>query len=129
VPNEITLLLTNLPHGYHRDYQLLKEILFPAIDTLHALLEITLFMLQHIRVNRNILQDTKYDYLFTVEEVNRKVLSGVPFRDAYKQVGARVAEGAFVPHKETAHTHKGSIGNLCNVEIRAKLDALLALFD
>jgi argininosuccinate lyase len=129
VPNEIALLLTNLPHGYHRDYQLLKEILFPAIDTLHALLEITLFMLQHIRVNRNILQDTKYDYLFTVEEVNRKVLSGVPFRDAYKQVGARVAEGAFVPHKEAAHTHKGSIGNLCNAEIRAKLDALLALFD
>jgi argininosuccinate lyase len=129
VPNEIALLLTNLPHGYHRDYQLLKEILFPAIDTLHALLDITLFMLQHIRVNRNILQDTKYDYLFTVEEVNKKVLAGAPFRDAYRQVGAAVADGSFVPHKAVAHTHKGSVGNLCNTEIRTKLEALLALFE
>ena len=129
VPNEIALLLANLPHGYHRDYQLLKEILFPAIDTLHALLDITLFMLRHIRVNENILHDAQYDYLFTVEEVNKKVLAGVPFRDAYKQVGAQVAAGAFVPDKAVAHTHKGSIGNLCTAAIRAKLDALLTLFD
>ncbi|MDR2448515.1 MAG: argininosuccinate lyase [Prevotellaceae bacterium] len=129
VPNEIALLLTNLPHGYHRDCQLLKEILFPAVDTLHALLDITLFMLKHIRVNGDILHDTKYDCLFTVEEVNKKVLAGVPFRDAYRQVGAQVADGTFVPHREVAHTHKGSIGNLCTAEIRAKLDALLALFD
>jgi argininosuccinate lyase len=129
VPNEIALLLTNLPHGYHRDYQLLKEILFPAIDTLHAMLDIALFMLKHIRVNENILHDTKYDYLFTVEDVNKKVLAGAPFRDAYKQVGESVAKGTFVPHREVAHTHKGSIGNLCNAEIRAKLDALLAVFN
>jgi argininosuccinate lyase len=129
IPNEISLLLTNLPHGYHRDYQLLKEILFPAIDTLHALLDITLFMLKHIRVNKNIIHDAKYDYLFTVEEVNKKVLAGAPFRDAYKQVGESVAKGSFVPHRKVAHTHKGSIGNLCTADIRAKLDALLALFD
>jgi argininosuccinate lyase len=129
VPNEIALLLANLPHGYHRDYQLLKEILFPAIDTLHTLLDTTLFMLKHIRVNGNILHETKYDYLFTVEEVNRKVLAGVPFRDAYRQVGESVARGTFVPHRVVAHTHKGSIGNLCTAGIRAKLDALLALFD
>ncbi|MDR3184382.1 MAG: argininosuccinate lyase [Prevotellaceae bacterium] len=129
VPNEIALLLANLPHGYHRDYQLLKEIIFPAIDTLHALLDISLFMLKHIRVNRDILRDTKYDCLFTVEEVNKRALAGEPFRDAYRRVGASVANGTFVPHRELAHTHKGSIGNLCNAEIRAKLDALLALFD
>jgi argininosuccinate lyase len=128
VPNEITLLLTNQPHGYHRDYQLLKEILFPAIDTLYALLDITVFMLKNIRVNDHILQDKKYDYLFTVEEVNKKVLAGEPFREAYKKVGQSVTEGTFVPHKAVAHTHKGSIGNLCNAEIRAKLDALLTRF-
>jgi argininosuccinate lyase len=129
VPNEIALLLANLPHGYHRDYQLLKEILFPAIDTLHVLLDITLFMLKHIRINKHILHDAKYDYLFTVEEVNKRVLAGEPFRDAYKYVGERVAKGAFVPQKEVVHTHQGSIGNLCNAEIRAKLDALLPLFE
>jgi argininosuccinate lyase len=128
VPNEIALLAANLPHGYHRDCQLLKEILFPAIDTLHAMLDVTVFMLENITVNRHILQDAKYDCLFTVEEVNRRVLAGEPFREAYKSVGRLVAENKFVPGKTIAHTHKGSIGNLCTAEIRAKLDALLTGF-
>ncbi|MDR3133518.1 MAG: argininosuccinate lyase [Prevotellaceae bacterium] len=128
VPNEIALLLANLPHGYHRDGQLLKEILFPAIDTLHAMLDITAFMLQNISVNKHILEEAKYDYLFTVEEVNRRVLSGEPFREAYKTVGQQVAENKFTPRKTVTHTHKGSIGNLCTAEIRAKMEALLAMF-
>jgi argininosuccinate lyase len=128
IPNEISLLLTNLPQGYHRDYQLLKEILFPAVDTLHDMLEITIYMLQNIRVNCRILDDAKYDYLFTVEEVNRRVLAGEPFREAYKNVGQEVLHHHFVPDKTVQHTHKGSIGNLCNAEIKKKLDALLQLF-
>jgi argininosuccinate lyase len=129
VPNEITLLLTNQPHGYHRDYQLLKEILFPAIDTLHALLDVTVFMLENITVNKHILEDAKYDCLFTVEEVNRRVLAGEPFREAYKSVGQLVAENKFTPDKTVAHTHKGSIGNLCTAEIRAKLDEVIMNYE
>ncbi|MDR2361116.1 MAG: argininosuccinate lyase [Prevotellaceae bacterium] len=125
VPNEIALLLANLPHGYHRDCQLLKEILFPAVDTLRDLLDVTYLMLQHITVNRHILADAKYDNLFTVEEVNRRVLAGEPFREAYRQVGQQVADGKFMPDKAVVHTHKGSIGNLCTKEIKEKLEACL----
>jgi argininosuccinate lyase len=129
VPNEITLMLTNLPHGYHRDFQLLKEILFPALDTLHVVLDITVFMLENITVNRHILQDARYDCLFTVEEVNRRVLAGEPFREAYKNVGRLVAEGKFTPNKTMAHTHKGSIGNLCTAEICAKLNEVIRHYE
>lgn len=122
LPNEITLMTTNLPHGYHRDYQLLKEILFPAIETLHRLLQMTRFMLEQIEVNREILDDSKYDYLFTVEEVNQRVLRGIPFREAYKEVGREVEEGTFLARKEVHHTHAGSIGNLCTEEIRKKME-------
>jgi argininosuccinate lyase len=128
IPNEIALMTTNLPHGYHRDFQLLKETLFPAIDSLHEVLDMTVFMLGHIKINRSILEDSKYEYLFTVEEVNRRVLEGMPFRDAYKEVGNEVNKGNFVAKKEIAHTHKGSIGNLSNSEIRSKLNAALNLF-
>lgn len=128
IPNEIALMTTNLPHGYHRDFQLLKETLFPAIDSLHEVLDMTVFMLGHIKINRSILDDPKYEYLFTVEEVNRRVLEGMPFRDAYKEVGNEVNKGNFVAKKEIAHTHKGSIGNLSNSEIRSKLNAALNLF-
>ncbi|QRX64552.1 argininosuccinate lyase [Dysgonomonadaceae bacterium zrk40] len=121
LPNEITLMTTNLQHGYHRDYQLLKEILFPAIETLHRLLQMTRFMLEHIEVNREILDDSKYDYLFTVEEVNQRVLAGIPFREAYKEVGREVEEGTFLARKEVHHTHAGSIGNLCTGEIKRKM--------
>lgn len=128
IPNEIALMTTNLPHGYHRDFQLLKETLFTAIDSLHEVLDMTVFMLGHIKINRSILEDSKYEYLFTVEEVNRRVLEGMPFRDAYKEVGNEVNKGNFVAKKEIAHTHKGSIGNLSNSEIRSKLNAALNLF-
>lgn len=121
LPNEIALMTTNLPHGYHRDYQLLKEVLFPAIDTLHQLLQMAHFMLQHISVNKDILSDPRYDYLFTVEEVNRRVLQGVPFREAYQQVGHEVENGTYKAKKEVHHTHAGSIGNLCTQQIREKM--------
>ena len=126
VPNEISLLCTNIPHGYHRDFQLLKEILFPALDKINQCLEMTVYMLSSIRINKNIIDDLKYNYLFTVEEVNRKVLSGMPFRDAYKEVGLNVQNGNFIPNKDIKHTHKGSIGNLSNTEIREKKTKLLS---
>ena len=117
VENEISIMLSNMPHGYHRDYQLLKDVLFPALDLIHSCLGITRYMLDYIEVNTSILDDPKYKYLFTVEEVNRRVLEGVPFRDAYKSVGIEVNEGRFSFEGELHHTHKGSIGNLCTAEI------------
>jgi argininosuccinate lyase len=122
LPNEITLMTTNMPHGYHRDYQLLKEVLFPALETLHKLLQMTHFMLEHISVNEDILSDPRYDYLFTVEEVNRRVLQGIPFREAYQQVGKEVQQGTFHTEKKVHHTHAGSVGNLCTEEIRKKME-------
>lgn len=122
LPNEITLMTTNMPHGYHRDYQLLKELLFPAIETMHTLLQMTHFMLQHIEVNREILDNSLYDYLFTVEEVNKQVLQGKAFREAYKAVGREVEEGSFRAEKKVNHTHAGSIGNLCTEEIKKKME-------
>ena len=128
VQNEIALLCTNQPHGYHRDYQLLKDILFPAFELLHSCLKMTSYMLEHISVNEHILEeDSRYDPMFTVEVVNNKVVAGVPFRDAYREVGMAVQEGRFSfdkPEKasDLGHTHRGSIGNLCTDEIRAKMD-------
>ena len=129
VPNEIALLCNHLPHGYHRDFQLLKEILFPAITQLRECLHLSTFMLQHLQVNLHILDDAKYDYLFTVEEVNRRVLEGMPFREAYKSVGLEVSEGRFTADKQLHHTHAGSMGNLCTKEIRAKMAAACLYFD
>ncbi|MDR2584788.1 MAG: argininosuccinate lyase [Prevotellaceae bacterium] len=122
VPNEITQLCNHLPHGYHRDYQLLKEILFPAIGQLRECINMSEFMLSHLNVNQHILDDPKYDHLFTVEEVNRRVLQGIPFRDAYTSVGKEVSEGTFTATKNHHHTHIGSMGNLCTEEIRAKME-------
>lgn len=122
LPNEIALMTTNLPHGYHRDFQLLKETLFPALETLHTLFEMTHFMLSHISVNKNILKDEKYRYLFTVEKVNELVLQGIPFREAYKQIGQEVQKGTFAFQPVLNHTHAGSIGNLCTDGIRAKME-------
>lgn len=115
--NEISLLCSNMPHGYHREYQLLKDILFPVLDLMHSCIRMTSYMLGHIEVNRNILDSGLYDYLFTVEEVNRRTLAGVPFREAYKQVGIEVNEGRFHYEGGLKHTHMGSIGNLCNDKI------------
>ncbi len=124
-PMEISLLCTNLPHGYHRDFQLLKDILFPAIERMHISLEMTILMLSNIRINTEAVNGSIYDYLFTVEEVNKLVLQGVPFREAYKRVGKEVMTGTFKAQRKVAHTHKGSIGNLCNSEIKSKMEAAL----
>ena len=124
LPNEMALMTVNLPHGYHRDYQLLKKALFPALATLHKLLQMSVFMLQHISVNEDILADPRYDYLFTVEEVNKRVLDGIPFREAYKQVGIEVENGTCKTPKEVQHTHLGSIGNLCTEEIKKKMNRI-----
>ncbi len=129
VPNEIALLTTNLPLGYHRDLQLLKDILFPATATLGDCLAMCDFMLQHIRVRENILDEMRYDYLFTVEDVNRLVVQGVPFREAYRRVGEQVQAGTYRPTREVHHTHEGSIGNLCNDRIRAKMERVMARFE
>ena len=114
LPNELTLLVNNLPSGYHRDMQLTKESLFPAIIELKNCIETTELMLQHIQVKSDILSDEKYKYLFSVEAVNEEVLSGVPFREAYKKIGKAIEEGSFKTSSLVKHTHEGSIGNLCN---------------
>lgn len=129
VPNEVALLTSNLPLGYHRDLQLLKDIIFPAVQTLGECLEMADFMLQHIRINRDIIADKKYDYLFTVEDVNRLALSGVPFREAYRQIGEQVQSGTYVPTRSVEHTHVGSIGNLCNEAIARKMAQAVSQFE
>ncbi len=125
VPNEIALLTANLPLGYHRDMQLLKDIIFPATREICEVMEMCDFMLQHIRINNGILEDKKYDYLFTVEDVNRLVLEGKPFREAYREVGIAVQEGRYTPTREVHHTHAGSIGNLCNDKICEKMEQVM----
>lgn len=116
-PNEMTLLMSNLPSGYHRDMQLTKDILFPAIDTLQECLTMLLFSLEEIQVKPNLLADKTFDPLFSVEEINKLVVSGIPFRDAYKIVGNNFNEGTFNPSRELSHTHEGSINNLCTEQI------------
>lgn len=128
LPNEIAMMTTNLPSGYHRDLQLLKENLFPAITSLNECLEMTTFMLQNITVKDHILDDKKYDYLFSVDVVNELALNGTPFREAYKIVGETIDKGTFAPNKTVKHTHEGSIGNLCNPEIEAMMNEVLAQF-
>jgi argininosuccinate lyase len=127
IPNELTLLINNLPSGYHRDLQLTKEILFPAIEELKACLQMTGLMLAEMHVNDNILQDEKYKYLFSVEAVNELVNKGIPFREAYKQVGNDIEKGTFrFDHtKQLHHTHEGSIGNLCNDKIVQEMNEVL----
>lgn len=125
ISNEIALLTTNLPLGYNRDLQLLKDILFPATTTIIECLGMCEFMLGHIIINGKILEDPRYDYLFTVEDVNRLVLSGMPFRDAYKKIGMEVANGTYKPSKNINHTHVGSMGNLSTDKISAKMDKVM----
>lgn len=128
LPNEITMMTTNLPSGYHRDLQLLKENLFPAITSLNECLEMTTFMLQNISIKENILDDKKYDYLFSVDVVNELALNGTPFREAYKIVGETIENGTFAPNKSLKHTHEGSLGNLCNSEINNMMNEVLEQF-
>jgi len=124
VPNQLTLIINNLPSGYHRDLQLVKEVIVPAIQDLRACLEILTFSLKQIKVNKNILENPKYDYLFSVDTLNELVQNGMPFRDAYKKMGVEINEGTFTPKRDIEHTHEGSLGNLCLREIREKLRKL-----
>jgi argininosuccinate lyase len=129
LPQRVSLLTTNLPSGYHRDFQLLKEGLFPALQMCRSSLQMTTFALKNIQVNENILESHPvYKYLFSVEVVNKEVLAGTPFRDAYQKIGAQIESGDFNPERTVAHTHEGSIGNLCTAEIKAKMDRVLAEF-
>ncbi|MBS1500973.1 MAG: argininosuccinate lyase [Bacteroidetes bacterium] len=129
LPNDVALMTTNLPSGYHRELQLLKELLFPAFTDLKLCLQMAEFMLRHIEVKKNILDDPKYAYLFSVDEVNKLVLDGVPFRDAYQQVGLAIEQGNFNPEKKVNHTHEGSIGNLGTEEIVNSMNKVLKSFD
>jgi argininosuccinate lyase len=129
LPTEITMVLSNLPSGYHREMQILKEILMPAFDELLDCLHITDFMLTGISVKDDILNDPKYDLLFSVERVNELVLAGEPFRDAYRIVGKEIADGTYTPNRTLQHTHEGSIGNLCSDQIEGMMNELLARFE
>jgi len=129
LPQQITLITNNLPSGYFRDLQIIKEVFIPAFKELNDCLEMSALMLSQIEINSKILDDNRYDYLFSVEEVNRLTLSGVPFRDAYKQVGLEIEAGNFKPNKSVNHTHEGSIGNLCNDEIEAYKNQILTQFN
>lgn len=128
LPMEVTMVLSNLPSGYHRDMQLLKEILMPAFDEILDCLDIAAFMLEHVKVKQNLLDDPKYDLLFSVERVNELVIAGVPFRDAYKQVGAEIGDGTYTAPRELKHSHEGSIGNLQTDAIRARMEREIGAF-
>lgn len=129
LPNQIMMLMTNLPLGYNRDLQLLKESLFPAIAELRSSIEMAHYMLENISVKQNILEDKKYDYLFSVEVVNNMVLEGTPFREAYKKIGLDIESGSFAPSKDVKHTHEGSIGNLCTDDIKLLMDSIMNGFN
>lgn len=128
LPNEIILMTTNLPSGYHRDLQLLKEHLFPAFNTLKDCIEMAGLMLSNIKVKKNILDTEKYKYIFSVEEVNKLVNTGMPFRDAYKKVGLEIEAGNFKYTTSINHTHEGSIGNLCTEEIKMQMQKIVTTF-
>jgi argininosuccinate lyase len=128
LPNEIMMMTTNLPSGYHRDLQLLKEHLFPAFKTLHSCIEMMGLMLSQIEIRKDILADEKYKYLYSVEAVNNLVNSGLPFRDAYKKIGADIDAGNFKFEGELSHTHEGSIGNLNSAAIKKQMDAAVGSF-
>ena len=125
VPNQLTLVTNNLTSGYHRDFQLVKEILLPALQDMKACLEIMAFSLKQVQVNTSILDDPKYDYLFSVDTLNELVKNGMPFREAYKQMGQAIERGDFTPKKDIEHTHEGSLGNLCLKEIQKKMANLI----
>lgn len=129
LPQQITLITNNLPSGYFRDMQLIKEVFLPAFAEMKDILTMTTLMMESITVNETILNDPRYDYLFSVETVNSLTLEGVPFRDAYKQVGLSIEEGSFQPDRTVHHTHEGSIGNLCNDKIKAYKDTIIAGFN
>lgn len=128
LPTEIQFITSNLPSGYHRDLQLTKEILIPTLDEALECLFIANYMISHLQIEKDLLEATKYDLLFSVENVNQLVVDGTPFRDAYRQVGKEINEGVFVPNRTLNHTLMGSIGNLCTNEIKAMMDELISSF-
>ena len=128
IPQEITLMTNNLPSGYFRDMQLVKEVFLPAFQELEEIITMTAYMLDHIKVREDILSDSRYDAIFSVEEVNRLAREGMPFREAYRKVGAEIENGTFKADRNIHHTHEGSIGNLCNDRIAARMDKLVAEF-
>jgi argininosuccinate lyase len=129
VPEQIMLITSNLPSGYFRDLQIIKEVFLPTFDELKDILRMVTLMMEHITVNEHILDDSRYDLMFSVEEVNRLATEGMPFRDAYRKVGLDIEAGRFTPVKEVHHTHEGSIGNLCTAEIHALMDQVLEGFN
>ena len=129
LPGQITLVMNNLPSGYFRDLQEIKEIFLPAFDSLTDCLSMAAYIIHRMKVNEHILDDTRYDTMFSVEEVNRLAATGMPFRDAYKKVGLDIESGQFVPNKQVHHTHAGSMGNLCNDRIKAMAESTFARFD
>ena len=128
LPQQITLITNNLPSGYFRDLQIIKELFLPAFDELKDCLQMVTHMMREVKVNEHILDDERYALMFSVEEVNRRVVAGVPFRDAYKQVGLEIEAGQFKPNKQVAHTHEGSIGNLCNEQIAQLMQTVVKGF-
>lgn len=128
LPNEVMMMTTNLPSGYHRDLQLIKEHLFPAFTILRDCLEMAGLMLSQMEVKKDLLKNEKFKYLFSVEEVNKLVNQGMPFRDAYKKVGMDIEQGQFVYDTHIHHSHEGSIGNLCNADIKKQWDTVLSRF-
>ncbi len=128
IPQQITMIINNLPSGYFRDLQIIKEVYLPMFDEMIDILVMTRSMIEQIKVNESILDDAKYDLIFSVEEVNKRTLAGTPFRDAYKQVGLEIEAGNFTPDKNIQHTHEGSIGNLCNDQIKGLMQEVLAGF-
>ena len=128
VPEQVMFICNNLPSGYFRDLQIIKEVFLPTFDELKDILRMVTLMMEHITVNDHILEDTRYDLMFSVEEVNRLATEGMPFRDAYKKVGLDIEAGKFTPVKEVHHTHEGSVGNLCTAQIKALMDEVLSGF-
>lgn len=123
--NEISYITNNLPSGYFRDFQIIKESLFPAFECLENCLSLTSYIIDKLEIKENILDDEKYKYIFSVEQVNKEVISGVPFRDAYAKVSKSIQDDKYTPDKNINHTHEGSIGNLCNQKIREKMNKIL----
>ncbi len=128
IPNQLILVANNLPSGYFRDMQVLKEVFLPVFQELNECLEIADLAVKNLTVNEHILEDEKYTYIFSVEEVNKLVMSGIPFRDAYQKVGGQIEKGEFKPGKKVQHTHEGSIGNLCLDKISGKKDEVMSQF-
>jgi argininosuccinate lyase len=129
LPQQIMLIMNNLPSGYFRDLQMIKEVFLPAFQELRDCLRMTTYIVSRIKVNEHILDDPRYDLMFSVEEVNRLASEGMPFRDAYKKVGLDIEAGKFQPRKEVHHTHEGSVGNLCNAQIAALMEEVWSGFN